>query len=173
MEKHLAVYAQSVCWKSLGRCQSQGLQLLLSHKAVSFKRKNTEQLSVLLFGALTWLFESSEDGLSAGMLRICKLHDTIFVGLEETKHSTGVLHFWQGQQGRKTQKHTVYSPVKKMLSYVTVILHGNSSNIFYKYIYLYRFYHSCFVLCWGIIININIIHWGWVQIQEYKMEKGT
>lgn len=42
---------------------------------------------------LTCLFKSCEDGLSAGVLRICELHHTIVVCLIQTKHSTGVLGF--------------------------------------------------------------------------------
>lgn len=57
----------------------------------------------MLFGALTWLFESCEDGLSADVLRICELHDAIVVCLIETKHSARVLCFCEGEQEGKTE----------------------------------------------------------------------
>lgn len=45
----------------------------------------------------TWLFESGEDGLSAGVLGICELHHTVVVSLVEAKHSTGVICFCKGR----------------------------------------------------------------------------
>ena len=59
--------------------------------------------NLLLFGALTWLFQSCEDGLSAGVLGIRELHDTIVVCLIQTKHSAGLLRFWEGK-GRREGK---------------------------------------------------------------------
>lgn len=45
----------------------------------------------------TWLFESCEDGLSAGVLGICELHHTVVISLVEAKHSAGVIRFCKGR----------------------------------------------------------------------------
>lgn len=44
----------------------------------------------------TWLFESGENGLSAGVLRICELHHAVVISLVEAKHSIGVICFCKG-----------------------------------------------------------------------------
>lgn len=45
----------------------------------------------------TWLFESGEDRLSAGVLGICELHHTVVISLVEAKHSAGVIRFCKGR----------------------------------------------------------------------------
>lgn len=55
----------------------------------------------VMCGDLTWLFESSEDGLSTGVLRICELHDAVVVRLIQTEHSIWVVLFWKGERKQK------------------------------------------------------------------------
>lgn len=53
----------------------------------------------------TWLFESGEDRLSAGVLGICELHHTVVISLVEAKHSAGVICFCKGRLENEKEKH--------------------------------------------------------------------
>lgn len=58
-------------------------------------------------GTLTWFFQSGEDRLSAGVLRVRELHETIIVRLIETQHGTGHIGLWEDEKKSRRREESV------------------------------------------------------------------